>query len=54
MPLFEFQCEKCGKIFDKLVLSGDGKGVACPECGSRKVKRLIGKIAHFEFKGALA
>jgi putative FmdB family regulatory protein len=28
--LFDFQCEKCGLVFERIV--GDGEKPACPEC----------------------
>ena len=45
MPIYEFHCSKCKEDFEELVL-GDVKGVACPECGSKKVKRLMSVFAH--------
>ncbi|SLM28601.1 conserved hypothetical protein [Desulfamplus magnetovallimortis] len=42
MPIFEYQCEKCGKQFEKLIFAGDDKEkIVCPECGSREVRKMI-------------
>lgn len=32
MPLIEFQCRKCGKVFEELVKTDD-KSPKCPDCG---------------------
>lgn len=41
MPIYEYQCEKCGHQFDlrKEVTEGD-KEVKCPECGTKNSKRV--------------
>jgi len=43
MPLYEYECTACGKIFTAaLSLREHGeKSVACPGCGSKKVEQLI-------------
>ncbi|OGF51973.1 MAG: hypothetical protein A2044_00770 [Candidatus Firestonebacteria bacterium GWA2_43_8] len=41
MPLFEFTCGKCKKVFEELLFSSDISGVNCPGCGSKKVKRKM-------------
>ncbi len=46
MPLLEFQCEECERTFEELVqnpLRVDG--VACAECGSRRVIKLFSAFA---------
>ncbi len=41
MPIYEFSCKKCGKCFEALVSIGAEKNVACPECGSKDIQKLI-------------
>ncbi len=42
MPIYEYNCEKCGKTFEKLVRASDrDKEVECPDCGSSKVKKVF-------------
>jgi len=41
MPIFEYECEKCGKKFEELVSPSDQDNVTCPECGSRNVTKLF-------------
>ena len=39
MPIYEYACGKCGKLFEELVFSAaDEAGVACPACGSVEVR----------------
>jgi len=40
MPIYEFVCSKCNNDFEELVFSQSEK-VACPQCGSKKVKRAM-------------
>jgi putative FmdB family regulatory protein len=41
MPIYEYKCEKCESCFEKLVFTGDKESVECPECGTKKVKKLM-------------
>ncbi|MGM0680950.1 MAG: FmdB family zinc ribbon protein [Thermodesulfobacteriota bacterium] len=44
MPIYEFQCQKCKKIFETLLLSSSPEAKAkirCPDCSSREVKKAI-------------
>jgi putative FmdB family regulatory protein len=42
MPIFEYQCNDCGYIFDELVLPGQASKIKnCPSCGSKKFKKKI-------------
>jgi len=43
MPIYEFQCQKCGKEFT-LVLSVkqyEERGFACPACKAKDVEQVI-------------
>jgi putative FmdB family regulatory protein len=44
MPIYEFECEACGKRFEELVSTAEA-GVACPECGSERPRRLISSVS---------
>lgn len=45
MPLYEYQCQKCGSKFERFVrgvsLVGEEKTVQCPNCGHAEAKRLV-------------
>jgi putative FmdB family regulatory protein len=50
MPLYEYQCEKCGHRFEKIQKFSDKPVKKCPECGGR-VEQLISPPA-VQFKGS--
>ncbi|MGM0417154.1 MAG: FmdB family zinc ribbon protein [Thermodesulfobacteriota bacterium] len=49
MPIYEYQCKKCDKVFETLVMSGETP--ECPECSSTEVSRLM-SACGFVSKGA--
>jgi putative FmdB family regulatory protein len=40
MPIYEYQCKKCQKEFECLVLGGEDN-VTCPDCNGKNVQRLM-------------
>jgi len=50
MPIYEYGCPKCGKIFEEWLKPGEADaGRACPECG-QAASRLISNTS-FILKG---
>jgi putative FmdB family regulatory protein len=45
MPLFEYRCEACEQVFEKLVRAQDTEPIVCPACGSDKLERLLSSFA---------
>jgi putative FmdB family regulatory protein len=45
MPIFEYTCKKCGRIFEKLVLGRNGGEIVCPKCGSARVEQMFSAFA---------
>ncbi|RPI56835.1 MAG: zinc ribbon domain-containing protein, partial [Chloroflexi bacterium] len=41
MPIYEYECRKCGIHFDKLQRFGEADPETCPR-GHRQVHRLLG------------
>jgi putative FmdB family regulatory protein len=42
MPIYEYQCEKCGHCFERLMFAGDGEtDLNCPACGRLEVRKLV-------------
>ncbi|HMK44421.1 MAG TPA: zinc ribbon domain-containing protein [Dissulfurispiraceae bacterium] len=44
MPVYEYQCQTCGKTFSQ-VMSVKEKGASdphCPHCGGRSIKQSYG------------
>ncbi len=55
MPIYEYFCEKCGEVFQKLQKMDAGeKDVSCPLCGSHEVKRKISACAIGSSSGSSA
>ena len=44
MPIYEFECEECGKRFEELVAAGADAAV-CPSCGSPEARRLLSPVS---------
>ncbi|HOV79756.1 MAG TPA: zinc ribbon domain-containing protein [Bacillota bacterium] len=41
MPIFEYKCNDCSKVFEVLQLPGQDNEPECANCGSRNLKKLI-------------
>lgn len=43
MPVYDYKCENCGKLFEELVISYSvpDSEIKCPECGEYKAKQKI-------------
>lgn len=52
MPTYDYECQQCGHTFEKFQSITASPVKTCPECGKRKVKRLIGTGAGVIFKGS--
>ncbi len=50
MPIYEYACDKCGLEFEVDQRITEDPVKTCPECRSRRVKRLISKTS-FLLKG---
>jgi putative FmdB family regulatory protein len=50
MPLYEYECEACGKRFEKIQKFSDPLADVCPHCGKGPVKKLLSSPA-IQFKG---
>ena len=50
MPIYEYKCSECGKMFSKLEsITNEQKVKDCPECGG-KANRMISQTS-FQLKG---
>ncbi len=43
MPIYEYRCSECGKIFEEIVAS-NAKALPCPTCKSKKTEKLMSRI----------
>lgn len=41
MPIYEYRCSDCSKIFEKIIWNSKEEGVSCPYCRGEKVVRLL-------------
>ena len=44
MPIYEFECEKCGSRFEELVKSGTSSP-ACPSCKSSRTRQRLSPVS---------
>ena len=45
MPLYEYECEKCGHQFEELVSFAEADKVACEQCGSKRTQRMASEFS---------
>ena len=50
MPIYEYQCEKCGHQLEKLQKMSDDPLKGCPECEEPALRKLV-SAAAFKLKG---
>lgn len=50
MPIYEYQCEKCGANIEKRQSISDEPLKVCEKCGGELVKKI--SLSGFQFKGA--
>jgi putative FmdB family regulatory protein len=51
MPLYEYECDACGKRFEKIQKFSDPPIDVCPNCGKGPVRKLLSSPA-IQFKGS--
>ena len=51
MPLYEYECESCGKRFERIQKFSDPPADVCPHCGQGPVRKLLSSPA-IQFKGS--
>lgn len=52
MPTYDYECQACDHRFEKFQRITARRVRKCPQCGRRKVRRLIGTGAGIIFKGS--
>lgn len=50
MPIYEYLCESCETLTERMQKIGDPAPSRCPECGSRKIAKLVSRTT-FQLKG---
>jgi putative FmdB family regulatory protein len=41
MPLYEYKCNDCDKVFEELVFGNSHEPLPCPECSSGNTKKIM-------------
>lgn len=50
MPIYEYRCTYCDRVFEKLVMSDEDElDIVCPECGDKHIEKIISPSV-LEFK----
>jgi len=44
MPIYEYHCLTCGKVFEEIVANSNVKIVPCPKCKSQETEKLMSRI----------
>lgn len=52
MPTYDYVCDACGHAFELFQSMTDPVKKTCPECGKKKLRRLIGSGGAIMFKGS--
>lgn len=50
MPIYEYLCESCESLTERIQKVDDPGPSKCPECGSRKIAKLVSRTS-FQLKG---
>ena len=46
MPIYEYRCRKCGKLFEKIQKVGEGgDSLKCPYCGGKKPEKVLSSFS---------
>jgi putative FmdB family regulatory protein len=55
MPIYEFKCQRCAQVFEKLCSRDDKDKVPpCPDCGCVKTRRQMSIFAGHTSSGSVA
>jgi len=50
VPIYEYLCESCESLTERIQKVNDPAPSKCPECGSRKIAKLVSRTS-FQLKG---
>lgn len=51
MPLYEYRCEQCGRLTEKIQKFSDPELTVCPYCGGALARTLTAAAVHFSGGG---
>lgn len=44
MPIYEYECKKCGIVFEEIVSSCTSKTLPCPQCKCTETRKLMSRV----------
>jgi len=48
MPFYEYRCDECGEVFEKMLrFSESAENATCPKCESPFTHKKISRVASF-------
>ena len=55
MPIYEYECEKCGEMFElRRGMADRDSDISCPNCGVEKPRRIFSVFATGSSSGTCA
>lgn len=56
MPIYEFECQACGLIFEEILPASEDKSPPCPKCktAAKVRKRMSASVRHAGASGTQA
>jgi putative FmdB family regulatory protein len=51
LPLYEYKCEKCGHVFEKIENVSASPTKKCPKCGGKAERQLAAPAIQFKGSG---
>ena len=47
MPIYEYRCCGCGRVFQRLILNKKERvGLSCPDCHGKELQKLISRVVY--------
>lgn len=55
MPIYEYECLKCGERFElRRNMADSDSGAGCPKCGAEQARRVFSAFATFSWGNTCA
>jgi len=51
LPLFEYKCQKCGHLFEKIEKHSASQTKKCPKCGAKAPRQFAAPAIQFKGSG---
>ena len=51
MPIYEYECDTCHNVFERLVFVEDDKDIECPKCHETKTRKLLSPVSFMNSAG---